>query len=106
MTIFTFLVYLCYLVFQLFSHKNLYDDHGSDVQQSVAYPTNVAKVAKRLHISNPPASRSPPPTDPVTDPAQRDAHSVEAGPEEEVEKPEMCLQTTIGLLVVVTVVCQ
>jgi Ca2+:H+ antiporter len=96
MTIFTFLVYLCYLVFQLFSHKNLYEDHGADVPESVAYPSNVAKMAKRLHMAGPPASRSPLPTDP----------SVEAGPEEEGEKPEMCLQTTIGLLLTVTVVCQ
>ena len=108
MAIFTFLVYLCYLVFQLFSHKNLYEDDGKDVQKSVAYPSNVAKMAKRLHmpeLPEPPASRSPIPTD-VTDPAQRDARSVEAGSEEEEEKPEMCLQTTIGLLVTVTVVCQ
>ena len=105
MIIFTFPVYLCYLVFQLFSHKNLYEDDGADVQKSVAYPSNVAKMAKRLHMPEPPASRSPIPTD-VTDPAQRDVRSVEAGSEEEGEKPEMCLQTTIGLLVTVTVVCQ
>jgi Ca2+:H+ antiporter len=102
---------LCYLVFQLFSHKNLYDDHHSDVQQSVAYPSN---VAKRLHARTsieierkiPPASSSPPPTDGVIDPAQRDARTLEAClEEEEVEKPEMGMQTTIILLVVVTVVC-
>jgi Ca2+:H+ antiporter len=92
MTIFTFLVYLCYLVFQLFSHKNLYDHHHSDVQQSTAYPSN---VAKRLRI---PASSSPPPTG-------ANAPSLEAGPDEEEEQPQMSLQTTIGLLVVITVVC-
>jgi hypothetical protein len=38
---------------------------------------------------------------------QRDAHSLEAGleEEEEIEKPKMGLQTTIVLLIVVTVVC-
>jgi len=99
-------IYLCYLVFQLFSHKNLYDDQHPDVQQSVAYPSNVAKM---LHISEkkkkPPASSSPPPTDGVIDPDQQDARSLEAGlvGEEEIEEPEMGLQTTIILLIVVTV---
>ncbi|KAF8501612.1 calcium/proton exchanger [Russula emetica] len=98
-------IYLCYLVFQLFSHKNLYDDHHSDVQQSVAYPSN---VAKRLHITErriPPASSSPPPTVGVIDPDQRGARSLEAGLEEEGETEElkMGMQTTIVLLIVVTV---
>ncbi len=95
-------------MFQLFSHKNLYDDHHSDVQQSVAYPLN---VAKRLHIPErrkPPASSSPPPTDGVMDHAQRDARSLEAGSEEveEMEAPQMGVQTTVILLIVVTVVCR
>jgi Ca2+:H+ antiporter len=95
-------------VFQLFSHKNLYDDHHSDVQQSVAYPSN---VAKRLHITErkiPPASSSPPPTVGVIDPDQRGARSLEAGLEEEgeIEELKMGLQTTIVLLIVVTVVCR
>jgi hypothetical protein len=95
-------------VFQLFSHKNLYDDDHPDVQ-SVAYPSN---VAKRLHISErrkPPASSSPPPTDGAMDPAQRDARSLEAGPKEvveEMEVPQMGVQTTVIFLVVVTVVCR
>jgi hypothetical protein len=56
----------------------------------------------------PPASSSPPPTDGVTDPDQRDARSLEAGleEEEEIEEPEMGLQTVIILLIVVTVVCR
>jgi hypothetical protein len=94
-------------VFQLFSHKNLYDDHHADVQQSVAYPSN---VAKRLHITErkiPPASSSPPPTDGVMDPDQRDAR-LEAGLEEErkIDEPAMGMQTTIILLIAVTVVCR
>ncbi|KAF8486048.1 calcium/proton exchanger [Russula ochroleuca] len=93
-------IYLCYLVFQLFSHKNIYDDQHSDVQQSVRYPP---KIVKRLHINElPPASSSPPPVDGVMNPAQPDA-SLEAGLEEGVERPQMCLQTTIVLLAVVTV---
>ena len=106
-TVFTFLVYLCYLVFQLFSHKNLYDFRHADVQ-SVAYPSI---VAKRLHISErriPLASSSHLPTDGVMDPAQLGARSSEAalGKEEEIEEPEMGLQTSIILLIVVTTVCR
>jgi Ca2+:H+ antiporter len=105
---FTFLVYLCYLVFQLFSHKNLYDDRHTDVQQSVEYPSS---ITKRFHIPGrriPPAPSSPPPADGVMDPAQRDTRSLEAGLEEEdeVEEPQMSLRTTIALLIVVTVVCR
>ena len=105
-TVFTFLVYLCYLVFQLFSHKNLYDFRHADVQ-SVAYPSI---VAKRLHISErriPLASSSHLPTDGVMD-AQLGARSSEAalGKEEEIEEPEMGLQTSIILLIVVTTVCR
>jgi Ca2+/H+ antiporter len=106
--IFTFLVYLCYLWFQLVSHKNLYDDNNSDVRQSVEYPPS---ISKRYHFSErkiPPDLSSLRPTDNVLDPAQQDAYSLEAGPGEkdgEAEKPEMGLQTTIALLAVVTLVC-
>ena len=103
-TIFTFLVYLCYIVFQLFSHTNLYDDNHTDVQQSAAYPSN---VAKSLYNSGkiPPAWSSPPPTGEM-DPNQRDARSLEAGleEEEEEERPLMGRQTILILLIVVTVV--
>ncbi|KAN0113962.1 calcium/proton exchanger [Russula decolorans] len=96
--------YLCFLVFQLLSHKNLFDNRHTDAQQPIAYPSN---LAKRLHISEqriPPASSSPPPTDGVMNPDQRDARSLEEGLEEgEIEEPEMGLQTTIILLFVITV---
>ncbi|KAF8503534.1 calcium/proton exchanger [Russula emetica] len=97
--------YLCYLIFQLFSHKNIYDDSHPDVQQSAAYPFN---VAKRLNIPErkiPPTSSSPPPTVSMMDPDQRGARSLEAGLEEEgeIEELKMGLQTTIVLLIVVTV---
>ncbi|KAN0120750.1 Sodium/calcium exchanger domain containing protein [Russula decolorans] len=97
-------IYLCYLWFQLVSHKNLYDDDNSDVQQSVEYPSS---ITKRYHISErriPPDLSSLHPANDVLDPAQRDACSLEAGPGEkdEVEEPEMGLQTTIALLAIVT----
>jgi Ca2+:H+ antiporter len=107
-TIFTFLVYLCYLWFQLVSHKNLYDDNDSDVQQPVEY---LSSIAKRYHISErriPPDLSSLRPADDMSDP-QRDARSLEAGPGEKddgVEEPEMGLHTTIALLAIITLVCR
>jgi Ca2+:H+ antiporter len=101
------LVYLCYLVFQLFSHKNLYDDHHSDVQQSVQY---TPRLAKMLHINR---SQNPPPTPhPQSDDsmdsvnAQRDVCSVEKGTmeEDDIEVPRMGIRTAMVLFAVVTVV--
>ncbi|KAI9439938.1 calcium/proton exchanger [Lactarius indigo] len=92
-------IYLCYLVFQLFSHKNLYEDDHPNVQKSVKYTDT---LARKLHvtyrkgdegaISSGPVPGSPPPND------------VEVGPaEEEEEKPQMSSQMAIVLLVFVTV---
>jgi Ca2+:H+ antiporter len=105
MTISTFPVYLCYLVFQLFSHKNIYDDDHADVQQSVQYPP---RIAKRLHIyGSAPSSSSPPPIDGMMVTAQPDV-SLETGwdSEEEVEIPQIHLQTAIALHVILTAVCR
>lgn len=95
-------IYLCYLWFQLVSHKNLYDDNNLDVQQSVEYPPNVTKGYQR---GSPPDLSSLRLAGDMLDPAQRDVCSLEAGPREkddEVEEPEMGLPTTIALLVIVT----
>jgi Ca2+/H+ antiporter len=90
MTIFTILVYLCYLVFQLFSHKNLYDYDHSDVQQSVQYSY------KRLHFFRHKMT-----------PADWDVCSLEAGSEKgQEEKPEMGLWMAISLHVILTAVCR
>jgi hypothetical protein len=106
MTIFTFLVYSCYLWFQLFSNKNLYDDDNTDAQQSIEY-FPIAKRYRNHEIRIPPVSSSHPLADGVIDPAQRDACSSEAGPwVGEVVEPEIGLSTTIALLVVVTLVCR
>jgi Ca2+:H+ antiporter len=102
------LVYLCYLWFQLVSHKNLYDDSKSDVQ-SVGYPSS---IGERYHVSErtiPPDLSSLRPADDVLYTAQRDTYSLEAGPgekDDEVEEPEMVLRTTISLIVIVTLVCR
>ncbi|KAI0272151.1 hypothetical protein BGY98DRAFT_1090962 [Russula aff. rugulosa BPL654] len=90
--------YLCYLWFQLVSHKNLYGDNNPGVQQSVEYPSS---ISNRYHVSErriPPDLSSLRPADDVLDPTQR-------GPgekDDEVEEPEMGLRTTIALLAIVT----
>ncbi|KAH9068439.1 calcium/proton exchanger [Lactarius deliciosus] len=94
-------IYLCYLVFQLFSHKNLYEDDHPNVQKSVKYTPHLAKKLRVTYrkgdegaISSGPVPSSPPP------------HDAEAGlaEEEEEEKPQMSSQMAIALLVVVTVI--
>lgn len=96
-------------MFQLVSHKNLYEDHHSSVPETVQY---TGKIAETLHIRKTPASSSSPPNNNGAinpEDAQRNIRSVESGPkeeEDEVEVPKMDVRTTIGLLVVVTVVCQ
>ncbi|KAI0292423.1 calcium/proton exchanger [Russula brevipes] len=98
-------IYVCYLLFQLVSHKELYVDHVSSAQGTVQY---TEATAKRLHIrarkSNT-RSSSPHPTDEAKpDDTERDPRSVEAGPEEdEADKPQMSVKATLVLLVVVTV---
>jgi len=107
-------------VFQLFSHKNLYEDRHTDVQQSIKYDRKVGEKLQRgkgilLHrkpsVPNPAPAPSPPRQStemPDAENARRDHGSVEAGPieEEEDEAPQMDLRTTIGLLIAVTVVCR
>jgi len=110
-------IYLCYLVFQLFSHKNLYEDRHTDVQQSIKYDPKVGEKLQRgkgilLHrktgVPNPAPAPSPPRQSadmPDAENTRRDNGSVEAGPdEEEEEAPQMDLRTTIVLLIAVTVV--
>ncbi|THH12715.1 hypothetical protein EW146_g7433 [Bondarzewia mesenterica] len=71
-------IYGSYLVFQLFSHKDLYDDHHPDVQKSIKYNRH---------------------------PEKNQTNDPEAAPEEEEEEtPMMSVSMTIALLVVVTVI--
>ena len=120
-------VYGCYLVFQLFSHKDLYADNHKDNFVSTRYaprekkqkknkkgekaaangeangdPSNVPSDAPNMVAST--RSDSP-------EPSTAYEHDLEAAPttvpkeeEEEVEIPQMSVPLTIGLLVVVTVV--
>jgi len=71
-------IYICYLVFQLFSHKNLYEEDHKDVQKSVAYTPN---LLRKLHVTQ----------------------DVEASKEEDEDKPQMSSRMAIVLLVFITV---
>jgi len=84
-------IYLSYLVFQLFSHKNLYDD--TDVN------------AKPATVHYPKKEKSPQP-----EPSHSSSSDVEAGPvdptnppEEAEEKPQLSVVVTVILLASVTV---
>lgn len=116
---FILLVYLCYLVFQLFSHKNLYEDHHSDVPLSVKYNPAVGEKFQRglpkgllrhrkSNVANHPAPSPPRQSTEIqdTENPQQDTGLVEAGPIEEDESPQMDIRTTVVLLIVVTVVCR
>ena len=108
-TILTFLVYICYLWFQLVSHKNLYDDNILDAHQSVEYPSSIRSEMWYLLARITPDLSSLHSADNVSDLTRRDASSLEAGlggRDDEVEKPEMGLHTTIALLAIVTLVCR
>lgn len=114
-------VYGSYLVFQLFSHKALYDEKHEDVFRSTQYPgrekkkamangeTNSQAEANGSSIPlNPVSSREPFQSSPTGSISQEhDAEAATVAPpqeEEEVEVPQMSVPMTIGLLVVVTVV--
>ena len=116
-------VYFSYLVFQLFSHKSLYDDESGQKFQSTKYTGPSAKErTKKLFGLSPVKEtkedgasvgpgdssahivRRPTEDEPQQMPDEERPAAV--GPEEDdkdEEVPELSLPVTIGLLVVVTV---
>ncbi|KAG6864379.1 hypothetical protein C0991_010030 [Blastosporella zonata] len=90
-------IYGSYLVFQLYSHTSLYDDHGEDITKSTVYSprsdnhpmTRIKKKAEKLGFHS-------------SEPHNGD---VESGGEkgDHEETPQMNVWTTLGLLAVVTV---
>ncbi|KAI0049792.1 calcium/proton exchanger [Auriscalpium vulgare] len=105
-------IYACYLVFQLFSHKNLYED--ANAPKSIPFnwnrdtrtfdsPEKAAEPNQAIvHTGVESAAASPAMTQRVGTARTGDA---EQGPveEEEVEKPSMSVPMTIALLAAVTV---
>ena len=115
-------VYFCYLVFQLFSHKQLYEDDSTDIAKSTRYAPNVnirifsrEKVTPNTVIPDSTTALSPtsishrndtypPSTTTAGQDEERGVTEPEKEEKEEEEQPSMTLPLTIGLLVVVTAV--
>ena len=117
-------VYVSYLVFQLFSHKRLYDDKNGIKPETIKYAPRTGPSAKektRKFFGLSPVKEAK--EDAVSAEAGSEAHLAQShpgddtrravdeeqpdvtGPEEEEDEeiPELSLQMTIALLVVVTV---
>ncbi|KAF5342030.1 hypothetical protein D9611_001550 [Ephemerocybe angulata] len=92
-------IYVAYLIFQLFSHANLYEDTGDHIFKSTEYgpqtQDRVDKWKRRLHSPTPPKEK-------VRDTEGEGADHASVDEEEEVETPSMTLLVSIAALVVVT----
>ncbi|PIL29782.1 transporter [Ganoderma sinense ZZ0214-1] len=117
-------IYISYLVFQLFSHKDLYDDNHPDIFKSTKYqgrlgrrrtqtaPTPalepdaslvpLARITSDGLTTSPPTS--PPPRHQELGDAESPPVSHSESEDEGEETPQMSVGLTIGLLVVVTVI--
>jgi len=97
-------IYGSYLVFQLFSHKALYEDTSDDVQKSTQYaPHRTWKQVKDDRAEKKAKKRGTwvEPEIPVETQTDIEANSAEAA--EEAEVPKMSVGMTVCLLVFVTV---
>ncbi|KIP05016.1 hypothetical protein PHLGIDRAFT_36633 [Phlebiopsis gigantea 11061_1 CR5-6] len=113
-------IYLSYLVFQLFSHKNLYNDSTGANFQSTAYPKHKPNRLTRrfvLHKKKKASDEEKVDGQPTaiatsdgeaTDPAATSSETHVNGPstaeEEEEDQPLLSVSMTIALLVFVTVI--
>ena len=114
-------------MFQLFSHKTLYDDNHPDIFRSTKYAPRHKKTHKKknekkeqpnssaIHLMPMSPSNNPSSTDvdssptetaePIVNTANGDIEAASSNAESiEVEEPQMSVGLTIGLLAVVTVV--
>ncbi|KAL4064514.1 calcium proton exchanger [Scleroderma citrinum] len=111
-------IYCSYLLFQLFSHKDLYNDDAlpKSTEYHGANPFKFKQLRNRLHVSrsNPGLSE----TERVTSPDPLDhegSEEIRSGPlrdpepgrmeieEEKEEQPQMSVAVSLGLLVAITV---
>ncbi|KAM5538547.1 hypothetical protein V8D89_007880 [Ganoderma adspersum] len=113
-------IYLSYLVFQLFSHKDLYDDKHPDIFKSTKYqgrrnrtrtqtaPAAAESAVPLNRITSGSLTGSPPSSPSARHHELLDTESAPVSQpeseEEEEEIPQMSIGLTIGLLVVVTVI--
>ena len=95
-------------MFQLFSHKALYDDSSDDVKKSIQYAPRRSWKQVRKDRAEKKAKKAgtwvEPPADTQADVEANSAEAEEEA-EAEAETPQMSVIMTICLLVVVTVVC-
>jgi Ca2+/H+ antiporter len=101
-------VYGSYLVFQLFSHKALYDDNSKDVSKSTEYaPRRTIRQVfdDRAEKKAKENGTWKEPEHPAEAAGDVEAHAAETQDEEKPEMPKMSVAMTIALLAVVTVVC-
>lgn len=104
-------IYGSYLVFQLFSHKTLYDDKNTDIQQSVGYEgQNPWLQLRRYRRKNAKSVLSPEPTGDeeaviiASGFESTNTNHVAASDDSDSEiEPYMSVGVSLGLLVVVTV---
>ena len=108
--VFPFQVYASYLVFQLFSHKSLYDDKNDQTAKSIKYtgPSAKERIFGRKEATEGGTSKEPAnhhPDDDLgqgTDVEQQGITVTDEDDEEKEETPELSVPVTIILLVVVT----
>ncbi|KAI0248550.1 hypothetical protein BJV78DRAFT_790947 [Lactifluus subvellereus] len=97
--------YSCYLIFQLISHKVLFEPSNPNIQETAVYSP---ALARKLHIHRQRtlAVFSPHNDGTNCNKCQRSTRSLEAGPVEdkEVSVPHMNLPITIGLFLIAVVV--
>ena len=103
-----FSVYCSYLVFQLVSHKDLYQDSHKDVAKSTTYhhrswrKYRADKKADSEAKKNGTEHESKPPAEAEADAeAQTNTNTVKE--EDEEEQPQLGIVVTVGLLIIVTV---
>ncbi|KAF5371814.1 hypothetical protein D9615_009558 [Tricholomella constricta] len=103
-------IYGGYLFFQLYSHKSLYEDSGDHVMKTATYSPRAKKIRFKWGKKSEETTESYTPTSRVESPSQEtdsnvhgDLENAVKNDKEEEEKPQMNLWTTVGLLVLVTV---
>ncbi|KAI0064753.1 calcium/proton exchanger [Artomyces pyxidatus] len=96
-------IYGCYLVFQLFSHRNLYDDANPNIQKSVAYDRHPERRIAAEKAAEDAAAIELQARGTMSDEAAAEAGLPVHTEEDEEEKPSMSVPITIGLLAIVTV---
>lgn len=101
-----YLVYAGYLWFQLYSHTSLYNDEGDNVAKSTIYSPRTHHLRDHLPHRKNKDVESPGTSTVATEAECKDTECKDTECKEavELETPQMNVWTTIGLLVVITVV--